>query len=304
MPAKLRSRCHILAVLAVIFLPFATATPASAEIWGELTGTVTDSSGSPVAFALVTATRADTGVTLPAVAGTDGNYWLRLAPGEYSIAFESHGYQTVEIPGTRVDVLRPTVRNCRLEETDQSSAGAEATTQNQQPTPSGKEQEPSLEDLGISPEQSKGNAKEQALLNKRTHMLKIHQKMGLITIGPFATTLIFGAFAGGKQPSSTDRDVHAILGAVTTDLYFTTAYFAIRAPKIPGTKRYGPIRLHKAMAWIHAPGMVLTPILGEIAFDQKSKGEKVHGIASAHGAVAIVTAGAFGIAVASVSIKF
>jgi hypothetical protein len=58
------------------------------------------------------------------------------------------------------------------------------------------------------------------------------------------------------------------------------------------------------MAWIHGPGMILTPILGAIAFDQKSKGEKVHGIASAHGPVAIVTAGAFGAALLSVSVKF
>jgi len=50
--------------------------------------------------------------------------------------------------------------------------------------------------------------------------------------------------------------------------------------------------------------MVLTPILGIIAFDQKNKGEKVHGIASAHGPVAIVTAGAFGAALLSVSLKF
>ena len=50
--------------------------------------------------------------------------------------------------------------------------------------------------------------------------------------------------------------------------------------------------------------MVLTPILGEMAFAQKDSGEKVHGIASLHGPVAIVTGAAFGLAVASVSFKF
>ena len=91
---------------------------------------------------------------------------------------------------------------------------------------------------------------------------------------------------------------------MTADLYFMTAYYAIRAPRIPGTETRGPIRLHKALAWIHGPGMILTPILGAMAFDQKSRGEKVHGIAKAHGAVAIVTAAAYGLAVVSVSIKF
>ena len=75
-------------------------------------------------------------------------------------------------------------------------------------------------------------------------------------------------------------------------------------PKFRDTEVRGQIRLHKALAWIHGPGMILTPILGAIAFDQKSKGEKVHGIASAHGAVAIVTAAAYGAAILSVSFKF
>src|SRR6202021_3095511 len=99
------------------------------------------------------------------------------------------------------------------------------------------------------------------------------------------------------------RDLHVALGSLTGDLYGITAYYAIRAPRIPGTKKRGPIKFHEAMAWIHGPGMILTPILGALAFDEKSNGEKVHGIASAHGAVAIVTAAAYGLAIASVSFK-
>jgi len=163
---------------------------------------------------------------------------------------------------------------------------------------------PSVADLGLSPEQTQGNAQEQALLDKRTHMLKIHQRMGLITTVPLIATVIASMGAGGKDTSTASRDLHAALGGVTGDLYFITAYYAIRAPRVPGTETRGPIRFHKAMAWIHGPGMILTPILGIMAFDQKSKGERVHGIASAHGPVAIVTAGAFAAAVLSVSVKF
>ena len=50
--------------------------------------------------------------------------------------------------------------------------------------------------------------------------------------------------------------------------------------------------------------MIATPILGAMAFSQKNNGEKVHGVASAHGPVAIVTAGAFGAALLAVSVKF
>ena len=54
-----------------------------------------------------------------------------------------------------------------------------------------------------------------------------------------------------------------------SDLYFTSAYFAIRAPSIKGTPTRGPIRVHKALAWIHGPGMILTPNLGALAYQQK-----------------------------------
>jgi hypothetical protein len=176
--------------------------------------------------------------------------------------------------------------------------------QNLPNAPSSATSEPSLTDLGFPAEQTQGDAKQQALLDKRTHMLKIHQRMGLITTIPLIVTVATSLNAGGKNTSSTSRDLHTALGGLTGDLYFITAYYAIRAPRVPGTETRGPIRFHKAMAWIHGPGMILTPILGIIAFDQKNKGEKVHGIASAHGPVAIVTAGAFGAALLSVSLKF
>jgi hypothetical protein len=189
-------------------------------------------------------------------------------------------------------------------ENQSTSKPAPATQENLPNAPSSSKTEPSLSDLGLSPEQIQGNAREQALLDKRTHMLKIHQRMGLITTVPLITTLALSVNAGGKSTSNADRTAHLVLGAVTGDLYGITAYYALRAPRVPGTKTKGPIRFHKAMAWIHGSGMIATPILGALAYDQKSKGEKVHGVASAHGPVAIVTASAFGAALLSVSVKF
>jgi hypothetical protein len=135
-------------------------------------------------------------------------------------------------------------------------------------------------------------------------MLQIHQRLGLITAVPLLATVVTGAFAGGRRPSTTDRTVHAVLGSLTFGLYVTSASFAIRAPKIPGTKTRGPIRLHKALAWIHGPGMILTPVLGAMAFDQRSRGERVHGIARAHGIVGITTAAAYGASILAVSLRF
>lgn len=179
-----------------------------------------------------------------------------------------------------------------------------APSQNLPDAPSSSKTEPSLSDLGFSPEETEANARQQALLDKRTHMLKIHQRMGLITAIPLAATVITSMNAGGRNTSSTSRDLHVALGSLTGDLYGITAYYAIRAPRVPGTETRGQIRLHKTLAWIHGPGMILTPILGAMAFNEKNNGQKVHGIASAHGPVAIVTAGAFGAALLSVSVKF
>lgn len=162
----------------------------------------------------------------------------------------------------------------------------------------------SLDSLGFPSSETQGSAQQQALLDKRSHMLRVHQKLGLITAVPMVAAIISGAGAGGRSTSTTDRDLHVALGSLTTGLYFTSASFAIFAPRPPGTPTRGQIRFHKALAFIHGPGMVLTPILGAMAFSQKSQGQRVHGIASAHGAVAVITAAAYGAAILSVSIKF
>jgi hypothetical protein len=269
---------------------------------GALTGKATDASGNAVANVTVTATNLDTGQSRTATTAADGTYKLDLPSGKYQVKFEAAGFNTAEIPSTTVSGTVPALLDEKLE----AAANAKpAIPQESLPNaPSSNTTAPSLSDLGLTPEQTQGNAREQALLDKRTHMLKIHQRMGLITTIPLIATVATSLNAGGKNTSTTSRDLHAALGGLTGDLYFITAYYAIRAPRVPGTETRGPIRFHKAMAWIHGPGMILTPILGIMAFDQKNKGEKVHGIASAHGPVAIVTAGAFGAALLSVSVKF
>jgi hypothetical protein len=134
-------------------------------------------------------------------------------------------------------------------------------------------------------------------------MLKIHQELGLITTVPLLATVIAGSSAGGKSTSSSARNVHAVLGSVTFGLYWTSAYYAIFAPTVPGSPTHGNIRLHKALAWVHGAGMLLTPILGDLAYEQRRRGESVHGIASAHGAVGIVTVVAYGAAILAESLK-
>ncbi len=292
-----------LAVIA-LFLALTTSLIAQIAKTGVLAGKITDSSGAPVANATLTATSAETGQMRTAATGADGSYRFdQLPPGNYLLKIEAPSFKTLQILPATVDVGKTTVLDETLGATELGGEPT-ATPQENLPNAQSSSTAPSLSDLGLTPEQTQGNPKEQALLDKRSHMLKIHQRMGLITAGPLIATVVTSLNAGGRNTSTASRDMHAALGGLTGDLYFISAYYAIRAPRVPGTETRGPIRFHKAMAWIHGPGMIMTPILGIMAFDQKSKGEKVHGIASAHGPVAIVTAGAFGAALLSVSVKF
>jgi Carboxypeptidase regulatory-like domain len=288
-------------------VPYLVAqTPGMVTAVGTLRGTVTDASGKLIANATVTATNAENSQPTLATTGTDGSYHFENLPaGAYQLKFEADGFKTLEIPSAKITGSEGVVLDEKLETGEQMNGAVASTQRDNLPNaPSSNATSPSLADLGLSTEQTQGNAREQALLDKRTHMLKIHQRMGLITTIPLIATVVTSLNAGGKNTSSTSRDLHTALGGLTGDLYGITAYYAIRAPRVQGTETRGPIRFHKAMAWIHGPGMILTPILGIMAFDEKNKGEKVHGIASAHGPVAIVTAGAFGAALLSVSVKF
>ena len=290
----------------IVLLVFAGTDPLHAQTSSaSLSGVITSSAGSPVPNAKVSIKNQGTGQSTDVQTDSNGKYSLQnLSPGDYEVSVTADGFSQKTATTTlsagleqKVDLVLP------ASEAPQGNQAAPSNNLPNAPSSTSKT-EPSLNDLGFPTSDTQGNAKQQALLDKRTHMLKIHQRMGLITTAPLIATIIISANAGGKSTSSTDRTAHLVLGAVSGDLYFITAYYALRAPRVPGTKTKGPIRFHKAMAWIHGPGMILTPILGAIAYDQKSKGEKVHGIASAHGPVAIVTAGAFGAALLSVSMKF
>jgi len=274
-------------VMRAVALSLVLAVSLQAQTAGlMLSGTVTGSSG-PMANATITVTNVATGQTVQAQTGVLGYYSVpNLTPGEYQVSVLAPGFESKVVRVT----LGPSVGQT-VDLTLSPASGQGGL---------------SLQDLGISPAEAAGNALEQARLDKRSHMLMIHQRLGLATAVPMLASILTSPSAkiGRRQPSSpAGREIHGALGAVTAGMYVTTAYFAIRAPKVPGTETRGHIRLHKALAWIHGPGMLLTPALGAIAYQQESRGQQVHGIASIHSQVAVVTFGSFVAAMLSVSIK-
>ncbi|MGB6725654.1 MAG: hypothetical protein WBE74_07090, partial [Terracidiphilus sp.] len=202
----------------------------------------------------------------------------------------------------------PAVQIAQAGQADQTPATNQKqqgqTNQKQNP-----ETAPSLGDLGFTPQQTQANAQLQTRLNERTHMLKVHQTLGLVTTIPMIATLITGPQAKAKgrngqtikEPTAANLDFHIALGGLTTGMYWTTAYYAIFAPKIPGVKPKGAIRLHRDLEWVHGPGMIITPLLGIMAYKQENAGEKVHGMASYHGTAAFVTTAAYGASIVAVS---
>lgn len=257
---------------------------AAQTVQATLSGTITSPAGQPVPNATVSAKNLATSQVTQAQTHADGTYSVaNLPPGDYEITISAAGLS----PKTANVTLAPGA----TQKMDLAFTALATTT----PL--------TLGDLGFGPSAAKGSPAEQARLNRRTHMLKIHQELGMITLAPMVASLFTGGGAG-RRGTTTSRDVHMTLGSVTAGMYFTTAAFAIFAPKIPGTQVHGQIRLHKALAWVHGTGMILLPILGTMAYEQLNKGEKVHGIAQYHGPVAAVTTIAYGLALVSVSFKF
>lgn len=295
--------------MCLIFLGCA-AVESTAQSY-SLTGTVRDTAAHPVPSATVMAKSLATGKPYRAKTNADGSYTIEnLAAGDYDVSAVAGELQapaikvTVAAAQTTDLTVSPSVaRTQTLPDAPQVHAPPEQQGQPANAT------EPSLSDLGFSSAQTKGNAELQARLTKHTEMLKIHQRLGLITTIPMAAALITGPMAKAKgkngqiikEPTDANLDFHAALGGLTTALYFTTASYAIFSPRIPNNPKHGGIKWHEALAFVHGPGMILTPILGYMAYQQENSGEKPHGIAAQHGAVAYVTAIAYGTSIVAVS---
>ena len=167
------------------------------------------------------------------------------------------------------------------------------------------EAEPSLDELGFSNTETVSNPDLQAQLDKRSRMLKLHQILGLITGVPlFAEYLIGGNTAGKVDEGSKNTALHAGLGIATFTLYATTAGFAIMAPKPDGVKDSGSTGIHRYLAWIHGPLMIITPVLGAIINDKIQHGKDPGKLADIHGAAASALLVSYGAAMSIMVLNF
>lgn len=157
-----------------------------------------------------------------------------------------------------------------------------------------------LGELGIS-EASAANSTLQKDLERRSTMLQWHQWLGIAAILPMAGTYILGTQA---QNDAATRDLHMALGVSTAALYFTSASFAIFAPKPDGTRDTGSTRWHRYLSYVHLPLMIAVPILGNLARSQAENGERTSGAASLHGPAASLLLGTYIVSVSVLVFNF
>lgn len=132
-------------------------------------------------------------------------------------------------------------------------------------------------------------------------MLQTHQILGLVTLGLMTAT--YFTAREGQQATK----LHQYLGYTTAASYATTAYFSLMAPEPEETgfsEKGWSMRIHKALVFVHLPGMILTPIAGYLANRSYKKGQEPTGLGKYKGTIANVTYFSFAAAALSVVINF
>lgn len=147
----------------------------------------------------------------------------------------------------------------------------------------------SISDLEM-PQTNSANAALQKDLERRSSMLQWHQYLGIAALLPMTGAYLIGT---GSPLSADKRDLHVALGLSTAALYFSSAAFAIFAPKPEGVRDTGSTKWHRYLSYIHFPLMIAVPILGNIARTQAENGEKLSGAANLHGPAASLLLGTY-----------
>ena len=103
-------------LLTVVILLASWVVTGRAQTQGGITGTVTDSSGSPVPGATVTVTNTATRGTRVTTTNAEGLYTFpSLPPGNYEVKIELQGFKTAEVSAFKVDIQQTVRRDVVLE---------------------------------------------------------------------------------------------------------------------------------------------------------------------------------------------
>ena len=113
---QFRNRSLLLLSATLLMLALYVAPVAAQVLYGSITGTVEDPSGSVVPGAKVTATNTGTGQVFEAVSDANGNYTiLNLLPGSYDLKLAQQGFKSVSRTGVNITPNVVTRTNFRME---------------------------------------------------------------------------------------------------------------------------------------------------------------------------------------------
>lgn len=151
----------------------------------------------------------------------------------------------------------------------------------------------SLDELGFKKEEIKVDSKTVKIMEERKQKLQIHQKLGLATMAAMTATLLLAETAESEDGKYDTNNIHKYAGIATGVMYWTTAYYSLSAPKPEGLKDSGSTKIHKTLAWVHAPLMALVPVLGYLHDQNNKNGKTSSSLVKAHGGLASIAYAAF-----------
>jgi hypothetical protein len=126
-------------------------------------------------------------------------------------------------------------------------------------------------------------------LSLRRTMLVAHETSGFITLGLMLTTVYYGQKRIDGNYSL--RATHIHLADATIATYSITALLSLLSPP-PVIRRdeVSTVSIHRALAWVHITGMILTPIIASLA---QKRGASYDSVLRIHQVSAYITTTAF-----------
>ncbi|MGD0591992.1 MAG: hypothetical protein ABSA44_14525 [Bacteroidota bacterium] len=126
-------------------------------------------------------------------------------------------------------------------------------------------------------------------LSLRRGMLTAHLIGGVVTLGSMYTAIYYGQKMIDGNNARSYRSNHQLFVTATIISYSATGLLSVLSPP-PMIRRdeVSTITIHKALAWVHFTGMIITPILGTLISRRATSSQTAH----FHQASAYITAAA------------